>query len=716
MFYITQRRWSGTAYLLRCPSTILSHPVGTFDQVMSPSNQSIGNRSTSTDLLAGLTPAQLDAVTTPGQPLCILAGAGSGKTRVLTRRIAWRVAEGDALAAHVVALTFTRRAAEGLSSRLAALGVRDQVAAGTFHALAYAQLRRRWADSGQRPPALLDRKLRLLLPLLPHRRAPGEPGAADLAGEIEWAQARMVTPAGYEAAVAAAGRKPPLPAPTVALLYERYQEAKRRKALVDFDDLLLLCAHALETDADFAATQRWRFRHLFVDEFQDVNPLQFRVLEAWRDGRDDLCVVGDPRQAIYSWNGADPQYLTGFARRFTGATVVHLDENHRSSPQVVAVANAVLGESRDARPLRATAADGPLPTVTAYANEAEEARFVTRALRRRGGAGRWSDLAVLARTHAQLVVFEEALKAAAVPYRLRGATSFLDQPGVQEAVLDLQRRPAGAPLSAALPDLDAAAAAVDDGPSTAERRGHLEALARMTREHLVVDPQASVGGFVAWLRARLAREEPMSGGQAVELTTFHAAKGLEWPVVFVIGLEQGLLPIGHATTPEARAEERRLLYVAVTRAERELHCSWAERRTFGPRTAPRSPSPWLGAVEDVIRALDLADGRGGEGWRSAVDDGRARLRSGAGGRRVARAGEQADPGVLAALRSWRAGAARASGVPAYVVFHDTTLAAVAEARPHDRRSLLALPGMGPVKAERYGEALLAVVASCGEAD
>ncbi|MDQ6724994.1 MAG: ATP-dependent helicase, partial [Actinomycetota bacterium] len=604
------------------------------------------------ELLAGLTPAQLEAVTTLGQPLCIVAGAGSGKTRVLTRRIAWRVSRGDALAGHVVALTFTRRAADELSGRLAALGVRDQVAAGTFHALAYAQLRRRWADTGQRPPTLLDRKLRLLLPLLPPRRKAGEPGAADVATEIEWAQARMVSPAGYEAAVAAAGRKPPLPAPTVALLYERYQDAKRAKALVDFDDLLLLCARALETDAEFAATQRWRFRHLFVDEFQDVNPLQFRLLEAWRDGRDDLCVVGDPRQAIYSWNGADPGYLTGFARRFEGATVVHLDENHRSSPQVVAVANAVLEGARDAHPLRATAGDGPLPTVTAYPNEADEARSVTRALRRRGGAGRWSDLAVLARTHAQLVTFEEALKAAGVPYRLRGATSFLDQPGVQEAVVDLQRRPGGAPLSAVLADIDAAAAAAGDGPGPAgEQRGHLEALARLTREHLAVDPRASVGGFVGWLRARLAREEPVSGGQAVELATFHAAKGLEWPVVFVVGLEHGLLPIGHATTPEARAEERRLLYVAVTRAERELHCSWAERRTFGARTVARSPSPWLGAVEDAVRGLDLAAGRDpGDGWRSCVDDGRAQLRSVRGGRRVARAGEQADPAVLQALR------------------------------------------------------------------
>ena len=659
-----------------------------------------------TDLLTGLTPAQLEAVTTPGQPLCILAGAGSGKTRVLTRRIAWRVAEGQALAPHVLALTFTRRAADELSTRLAGLGVRDQVATGTFHAIAYAQLRRRWADSGERPPALLDRKTRILFRLLPARRSPSDPGPTELAAEIEWAQARMVSPAAYADAVAAAGRKPPMPAAAVAAIYERYQQEKRRQNLVDFDDLLLGCARALETDPAFAATQRWRYRHLFVDEFQDVNPLQFRLLEAWRGGRDDLCVVGDPRQAIYSWNGADPRYLTGFAERFPRSTVVHLDENHRSSPQVVAVANAVL-EGIGGRPLRAPGADGPVPTVTSYASDDDEARNVVRALRRRGGAGCWSDLAVLARTHAQLVVFEDLLKAAAIPYRLRGASAFLDQPAVKETIAGLRRR-SGAPLATVLPDLDTLAREADEA---GERGADLDVLARQAREFLVLDRMGSVGGFVAWLTARLAKEEPATRGQAVDLATVHAAKGLEWPVVFLVGFEQGLLPIGHATTPEARAEERRLLYVAVTRAERELHVSWAERRTFGSGTMARSPSPWLADVEAAIHALAGATEDGSDGWRSCVADGRARLRSTAGGRRVPRAGERADPAVLQALRSWRANTARAAGVPAFVLFHDTTLAAVAEARPRDRPSLLALPGMGPVKAERYGDALLAVVAS-----
>ena len=662
-------------------------------------------------LLHGLNPAQREAVTSEAAPLCILAGAGSGKTRALTRRIAWRVQTGSADPRHVLALTFTRRAAGELGARLAQLGVRDQVAAGTFHSLAYAQLRRRWAERGERPPALLDRKVRLIVPLLPRRSASG-PGArwvqpGDVASEIEWAKARMVAPADYEIEAAAAGRRPPLPAPAIAGIYRRYEDEKRRRALVDFDDLLLACADAIESDPEFAATQRWRFRHLFVDEFQDVNPAQFRLLEAWRSGRADLCVVGDPNQAIYAWNGADPTILTGFPTRYRGASVVHLDDNYRSTPQVLAVANVVVGGRHR---LRAHEPDGPLPTVTSFPTDREEAVGVARAVRRHHGAGRpWSDHAVLTRTHAQLVLFEEALRAARIPFRVRGSARFLSQPEVRDALGQLKRLPPATPLADALPDLldmahEAQAVANDGEP--AERVANLESLARLAREHLAAEPGAAVAGFLSWLVAALRGDEPDTGADAVELATLHAAKGLEWPVVFVAGLEQGLIPIGHAETPEARAEERRLLYVGLTRARRELHCSWAEKRTFGARTMSRTPSPYLERIEAAVQAL--AEGRPVPDWQEHLAKTRAQLRAATPtGPQV---GRNADPKMLEALKLWRAATARASGVPAYVVFHDTTLAAVAEAKPRDRAGLLALPGVGPVKVERYGDELLSLVA------
>ena len=647
------------------------------------------------------------AVTTDAAPLCILAGAGSGKTRVLTRRIAWRVAQGRADPRHVLALTFTRKAAGELSSRLAVLGVRDQVAAGTFHAIAYAQLRRRWADRGERPPALVDRKVRLLAPLLAgHRGAGVQP--ADVANEIEWAKARFVGPAHYEAEAAAAGRKPVLTLGVMASLYERYEEEKRRRALVDFDDLLLLCARALQTDDAFASSQRWRFRHLFVDEFQDVNPVQFRLLEGWRGDHRDLCVVGDPNQAIFGWNGADAGYLTGFADRCPGAEIVRLDDNYRSSPQILAVADAVLNgnASRETSPpLRANRAEGVTPTVRSWASDRDEARAVVRAMRRRHNPTLpWSGMAVLARTNAQLLLFEEACTTAGIPHRVRGEGSFLSQPEIRQALNELRRAPLASPLLPAIVDLEEMAAEAEG-----DRGQRLEGLVRLAREHSALDQAATIDGFFAWLRATVGGDEPTKKGDVVELATFHAAKGLEWPVVFVVGLERGLVPIAQADTPVARAEERRLLYVAVTRAEQELHCSWAERRTFGARTLTRTPSAYLPAVEAAVKAANEGTPRE---WRRFLDDGRQKLRTSAARRPadVRALLEGADPALFEALKSWRAATAKRSGVPAYVIFHDTTLAALAEAKPRDRTGLLAVPGLGPVKAERYGEAVLAVLA------
>lgn len=684
-------------------------------------------------LLEGLSEAQRHAVCVEAAPLCVLAGAGSGKTRVLTRRMAWRVETSTADPRHVLALTFTRKAAGELRSRLAALGIRDQVAAGTFHAIALAQLKRWWADTGQTAPVLLDRKARLLATLLGPQGARGAKKAltsllADVAGELEWAAARMLQPDHYVAAVEATGRRTPLPAREIAAIHASYVEEKRRRGLVDFDDLLLGCARAIEEDPSFAAAQRWRFRHLFVDEFQDVNPLQARLLAAWLGDRLDLCVVGDANQAIYSWNGADPSQLINLPDRYPSATVVHLDDNYRSSPQVLAVAASVLSRGRSAgrRPeLRPTRPDGPVPTVRSFPTDVAEARGIARHLRRaRRPAGSWSEAAVLTRTNAQLVLMEEALRAAAIPYRVRGGPGFLQQPEVRAA---LAAMPAGL-LATAVTDLetDLASLPVTTGPELGpepepepdERRQALEGLVRLAAENLSLDPSATTEGFRSWLAVTLRSDGDDGGRDGVELTTFHRAKGLEWPLVFLAGLERGLVPIGHATTPSTEAEERRLLYVAVTRAEVELHCSWAERRTFGRRTVGRSQSPYLEAVETTCRAIQAGGGRvdaarmvalaGAEAARLAPD---RRSRSAISGPPSAVLAEHADPGVLESLRSWRARAARASGVPAYVIFHDSTLAALASARPVSQEELLSLPGLGPVKAARYGETLLALVSS-----
>ena len=660
-----------------------------------------------TRLLDGLTEAQAAAVTSDGAPLVILAGAGSGKTRVLTRRIAWRAATGSAEARHVLALTFTRKAAGELRTRLGSLGVRDQVAAGTFHAIAYAQLRQRWADRDITPPALLKRKVPLVAELRGRVRDAAVPHI-DLVAEIEWAKARLVAPERYADEVARIGRTTPIAATAMAALYARYEEEKRARRLVDFDDLLLLCARALRDDSEFAAGQRWRFRHLFVDEFQDVNPAQAALLDGWRAGNADLCVVGDPNQAIYAWNGAEPSYLTRFCDREPGATVVSLEDNFRSSPQILAVAATVLGDPGGG--LRAHRPDGRLPSVRAFADEHAEARAVARAVRDRRPPGTpWSRLAVLARTNAQLVVLEEALRSAGIPYRVRGGAPFLDRPEIADALTSLRRRPGTFPERIA--GLQAGALEdEDDTPAAAERRGNVAELVRLAGEYAAAGGLPTVEGFTGWLDATLRGDNGATVADGVELATFHAAKGLEWPVVFLVGLERGLVPIGHAKTPAAEEEERRLLYVAVTRAEDELHCSWARERTFGARSLRRSPSPWLDDIGAVLAAL--RQGVAPADLRARVAEERRRLRSTGGGSRPATPviGADADPAVLDALKAWRRTAAKAAGVPAYVIFHDTTLAAVAEARPRDRDALLALPGLGPVKAARYGDDLLRVVA------
>jgi DNA helicase-2/ATP-dependent DNA helicase PcrA len=664
-------------------------------------------------LLEGLTETQAAAVTSDGAPLCILAGAGSGKTRVLTRRIAWRTATGSADPRHVLALTFTRKAAGELRSRLGGLGVRDGVAAGTFHAVAYAQLRQRWSDAGERAPQLLERKVGFLARLTGPTGHDAAVQPMDLAAEIEWAKARMIGPAQYERAAASAGRTPPVAPAAMASLYERYETEKHHRGVVDFEDLLLRCVAALREDTAFAAAQRWRFRHLFVDEYQDVNPAQAALLAGWRGDRDDLCVVGDPNQAIYSWNGAEASYLTDFVAREPGAAVVRLDDNFRSSPQVLAVASAVLAGGGVRAELRPHRADGPLPAIRAYATDRDEARGVARAVRGRKRPGSpWARLAVLARTNAQMALLEEAFREAGVPFRVRGGGAFLQQPEVRTALDNLAR--AGGTLAARLADLEVEVRRPDDANvRTAERRAVLGELVRLGRELLAVDANATVDGFASWLGTALGNDSGDTRHDAVDLATFHAAKGLEWPVVFVVGLERGLVPIGHAKTDAGVDEERRLLYVAVTRAEEELHCSWARERTFGSRAVPRQASPWLDDIQAARAAL--AGGGTPIDLRDRVAAERAKLQAADGGRHDRRrsnvtVGAGADPEVLTALKAWRSAAARAAGVPAFVIFHDTTLAAIAEARPGDPASLLALPGLGPVKAQRYGDDLLRVVA------
>jgi DNA helicase-2/ATP-dependent DNA helicase PcrA len=532
----------------------------------------------------------------------------------------------------------------------------------------------------------------------------GNEAVLEVASEIEWAQARLTGPTKYAEVAARAGRAPKLPLETIADVYRRYQDTKRTRGLIDFDDLIRLTAQALEQDAEFAATQRWRFRHLFVDEFQDVSRAQLRLLRAWLGDRDDLCVVGDPDQAIYSFAGADVRYLDRFTSEFGGGHTVRLEVNYRSTPEIVAAARAVLSP-RERADVRAAGSEGPAPTVTTYADGDAEARGVADALRTAHAGRRWSDLAVLYRVNAQSAPFEEALRRAGIPFRVRGDRAFMDRKEVRDALAELRRNAAAAPnrdFAAHLTDL-----VVDAADAGDEQRAHREAVVALGHEYLAVaSGRGSAGEFEDYLRAALRGQD--DGGvaaDAVELLTFHRAKGLEWHTVFVTGLERGLVPISHAQgDPDALGEERRLLYVALSRAERELHVSWASTRDRGgTRASTRTASPYLVDIEQAL-GHDVPATTGPETNRRGARAARERLTAAADAELA-----PADRQVFDELVAWRRDVSRAAGVPAFVVFDNKVLRSVATARPAGPAELLALSGIGPTKLERYGAAMLEIV-------
>jgi len=556
-------------------------------------------------LLDDLDPQQRAAVVASHAPLAIIAPAGSGKTRVLTRRVAYRIREHVAETKHVLALTFTRKAAAELARRLHRLGVDGSLTSGTFHAVALAQLRRQATERGWEQPRVLDRKGRLLGPLLGGRGRDTAAAANDVAAEIEWAKARLITPDEFADAARAASRRLSRPSAELAELYARYETEKRKRRLLDFDDVLHRCADGIARNDEFAAGQRWRFRHFFVAEFQDATPLQVRLLRAWLGQGSDLSVVGDPAQAIYGFAGADASPLGEFAQAFGGETIA-LEHNYRSTPAVVGIAEVALGSAAHParRPPRAVRPNGARPTIVAYdTGEAEAVAVADRCWRWFTAGVPWQGMAVLFRTNAQSPVFEAAFTRRGVPFRVADGQRFAARPAVRALIGRLREAERSAPdrrFADHLADL-----ATDDGEDVEHDRPDALALVDLARDYLAsVAGFGSVAGFVGWLDTSTRGED--AHGTGVDLATFHRAKGLEWSVVFVTGLERGLVPISWATSEDAIDEERRLFHVALSRAQDELHCSWARARSVGGRASAREPSPWLSALEVAVHVIPTA--------------------------------------------------------------------------------------------------------------
>jgi DNA helicase-2/ATP-dependent DNA helicase PcrA len=547
--------------------------------------------------------------------------------------------------AHVLALTFTVRAAGELRGRLRQLGGAASgglgtglVRASTFHAAALRQLNYFWPRVvGGRPPQLVDAKAGLVREAAKRARVRLDGGAAsagagfaEAAAEIEWAKVTQVRPDGYARAAAAAGRSPAAGADHLAAVYAAYEELRRERHLIDFESVLELTAAILIDDRAAADQVREVFRHFVVDEYQDVNPLQKLLLDAWLGDRDDLCVVGDPHQVIYSFTGATPSYLTGFAAEFPGATVVRLVRDYRSTPQVVAVANQLVPGQH--APLVAQRPPGPRPVLTEYPDDTAEAAGLAVQVRALLGAGVPArEIALLVRVNADTERFELALAEAGLPYVVRGAERFYERPVVRQALVLLRAAARGEDDADPLPDsvrhvltglggYGGAGSPSHGGPGgmgppgrsgvtggsppggnrARENWESLSAIAQLADDMHAARPGATLAEFSAELtqRSELGHAPAVDG---VTLASMHAAKGLEWDAVLLPGLVDGLMPIVHARTPEALEEERRLLYVAVTRAREHLYLSWSPARSPGAaagraRGAARPRSRFLDGI------------------------------------------------------------------------------------------------------------------------
>lgn len=665
------------------------------------------------------------AAEAPRGPVCILAGAGTGKTRTITYRIANMIDRGQVAPNRVLAVTFTKRAAGEMADRLRSMGI-GGVQARTFHSAAMRQLQYFWPQiAGDLPWKVLDNKFPYVARAA--RAAgldTGKDMVRDLLSEIEWAKASVIGPDDYVQRIGESPRTPPADVAKVAQVYRLYEEAKTSPdgMLLDFDDLLLHVAGALENAPAVAEEFRAQYQSFVVDEYQDVTPLQQRVLEGWLGTRDDLTVVGDANQTIYSFTGATPDYLLNFSRTYGHATVVKLQRDYRSTVEITELANTVIGKASGRvagtrLELQGVRGHGPEPQFRGFDDEPSEARAVAAEVRKLLDSGVPArEIAILYRINAQSAAFEAALADEGIVYQVRGGEGFFQRAEIRDALAQLVRAAKRTDLPSD-PVVVARAALAPLGltptePEGAQARERWQALSALVDliEEIVRSQEAStLPEVLVSLRRRAdAKQPPAVDG--VTLASLHAAKGLEWDAVFLVGLVEKTLPISHAIKAgdDQVEEERRLFYVGVTRAREHLHLSWSLARQEGGHKN-RSRSRFL---DGLVPQLDVEQSpqRLKRNKRCRVcGNPLATPADKALGRH-----ESCEPGyderVLAALKRWRLEVSRAANKPAYVVFSDATLMSIAEAMPASEAEMLDISGVGPVKVEQFGAGVLGVLA------
>ena len=678
-------------------------------------------------LLEGLDPEQREVALALRGPVRVLAGAGTGKTRAVTHRIAYGVATGVYNPNQVLAVTFTTRAAGEMRNRLRELGAHG-VQARTFHSAALRQARYFWPKVyGGELPQLLDSKLPLVGTAARRNRLQAQPATLrDLASEIEWSKVSNVRPDDYARVAAAKRRDPVVDAATVARVFASYEEVKREAGRMDMEDVLLCAAAILTEDDRVAAEVRRQYHHFVVDEFQDVSPIQSALLKLWLGGRDDVCVVGDPAQTIYSFAGASPQYLLDFPKEHKGTTSIELVRNYRSTPQVIETANKLMaGTDTAGVRLRSQLPSGPEVRYREHPDEVEEAETVAAEVRRLLDAGTpANEVAVLFRINAQSEAFEEALAARGISYVVRGAERFFQRPEVRQAVTLLRggaraAEDGGGHGEVLVEQARGVVAGMGWTPQAPAARGSvrdrwesLQALTDLAVSFAAANPEASLGDFVDDLDRRAAEQHaPVAAG--VTIATLHTAKGLEWDAVFLCGVVEGTLPITYAMdSPEAVEEERRLLYVGLTRARRELALSWALARNPGGRGS-RRPSRFLDGLRPAAGSDRSRETRSGRSKTKSACRVCGAVLGSVVERKIGRCEgcpSAYDEQLFERLRAWRMETAKAESVPAYVVFTDLTLQAIAEVQPSSVQQLLAINGIGRAKQEKYGDAVLDLLA------